>query len=115
MPRISQQTKDGLIVAVTVGVGIATGFFVDEWSKHENFAASLSSLIVLGLLQLLLAFATSKDMADLEEYRKGDMADLKIKNTMAEKAQKLAEEGKLSEALAWRNASRGLGPGRKPQ
>jgi hypothetical protein len=115
MRSISQQTKDVLVVASTIGIGIGTGFFVDAWSKRESFAASLSALVVLGLSQLLLIFVPSKDMLDLEEYRKGDMADLKIKNTMAEKAQKLAEEGKLSEALEWRHASRKLGQGRKPQ
>jgi hypothetical protein len=111
--RFSQQTKDGLIVLITLGVGIATGFFVDEWTKHESFAIALISLVLLGSAQLALAFTTSKDMADLEEYRRGDMAELKLKNAMAEKAQKFAEEGNLSEALEWRDASRGLGTGRK--
>jgi len=110
--RISQQAKDGLIVLVTIGVGLATGFFVDAWTKHENFALSLGSLIVLGLAQLFIAFIPSKDMDDLEKYRrdleeyhKADVASLKLKNAMAAQAQKLAEEGKLPEALEWHNAS----------
>ncbi len=115
MTSISQQTKDGLIVAVTVGVGLATGFFVDAWSKHENFILPLAALVVLGVAQLFLAFAKSTDMADLEEYRKGDMANLKIRNAMAEKVRMLVEEGKLTEALDWHNAARKIGTGRKPQ
>jgi hypothetical protein len=115
VPHISQQTKDGLIVAVTIGVGIATGFFVDSWTKHEGFALSLIALALLGLTQLALAFVPSKDMADLEEYRKDEMAQLKLKNAYAAQALKLAEEGDLSESLKWQNASAGLQSGRKPR
>jgi hypothetical protein len=111
--RISQQTKDGLIVVVTVGVGVATGFFVDAWSKHENFLVPLVSLIILGLVQLLLAFVPSTDMADLEEYRKDDMAQLKLKNAYTAQALKSAEEGDLPTSLDWQDASEVVASRRK--
>jgi hypothetical protein len=113
--RISQQTKDGLIVVLTIGVGVATGLFVDAWTKRESFSLSLAALIVLGLAQLIVALVPSQDMADLEEYRKDEMAQLKLKNAYAAQALKSAEQGDLSESVKWQKASASLQPGRKPQ
>ena len=113
MARISQQTKDGLIVITTIGIGIATGFFVDEWTKNENYAVSLILVIALGVVQLGLVFVSSQEMADLEEYRNEKMNELRWKNAIAQKALKLVEEGKLDEAVEWHRVGAESLPGRE--
>jgi len=121
--RISQQWKDALTVAITIGVGVVTGFFVDELTKHEEYTLSLVLLIALATAQLFLTFfvpskqATDLETAhadlaacrkDLEVYRRGEQAELEIRNAMSEQALKSVKEGNLSEALQWRNAAAGL-------
>ena len=128
MARISQQWKDGLAVVITIGVGAATGFFVNERTKRESYAISLVSLIVLALAQLFLTFfVPSKEVTDLEAarrdldacgkalqvYRRGGEIELEMSNTVAERTLKLLKEGNLSEAIKWRRASSELVTGKK--
>jgi hypothetical protein len=126
--RISQQWKDSLTVAITIGVGIVTGFFVDELSKHESFTISLVSLIALAVAQLFLTFfVPSKEATDLETaraglaacskelevYRRKEKIDLEMKNAVAEQTLKLIKEGKVSEAIEWQKATAGLVTGKE--
>ncbi|HEY4010919.1 MAG TPA: hypothetical protein VGM11_12265 [Acidobacteriaceae bacterium] len=104
MARISQQTKDVLSVLATIGVGIASGFYVDARGKHEPTRASLIWLVVCALVQLALALVPSQDMEDLAEFRKEEVGRLKVLNTMSEQAQKAAEAGDLSKVVAWDEA-----------
>jgi hypothetical protein len=128
MARISQQWKDGLTVVLTIGVGAATGFFVDERTKRESYAISLVSLIVLALAQLFLTFfVPSKEATDLEAarrdlaacgkalrvYRSGGEIELETSNSIADQTLKLVQQGKLTEALKWRRAASELLTGKR--
>jgi hypothetical protein len=112
--RISQQTKDFLSVGTTIGVGIASGFYIDARSKHETTLFSLVWLIVFSLGQLSLSLMSSQDMDDLAEFRKAEVSRLRVLNTMSEQAQKAAEEGNLSKVLEWNEARAKIEERRKP-
>jgi hypothetical protein len=128
LPRLSQQWKDGLTVVITIGVGAATGFFVDERTKRETYAVSLVSLIVLALAQLFLTFfVPSKEATDLETasraldacgkelevYRRGERIVLETRDVIAEQTLMLVKQGRLAEALKWHRASSELVTGKR--
>ena len=86
MARISQQTKDVLTVVVTIGVGVATGFYIDARSKGEAVLWSLLCLIAFSLAQLSLALVPSKDMLDLEKFRDEQLTRLDLLNEATKQA-----------------------------
>lgn len=101
MTRFTQQTKDVLSVALTLTVGLATGFFVDARSKHESYALAFSLLVLGAAAQVVSALLPSQDMEDLATYREHATSHYRLLNRMAEQAQKEAGAGNLSKALEW--------------